>query len=137
LNDYIFRRHSKKFEDRQTHTTDPNPYSVNPRQSGVNGLYDDDVEVYDVVDESNMVGEYNTDYLDPVSYDEIGNVTIRSNGTADYINPTAERPDSEDYLNPISVIDDGLIRHKNHDYINSQHVVTNGRPQSDDYLDLI
>lgn len=137
MNDYIFRRHSKKFEDRQTHTTDPNAYSSSPRQSGVNGLYDDDVEVYNEVDESKMVGEYNTDYLDPVSYDEIGNVTIRSNGTADYINPTAERPDSEDYLNPISVIDDGLIRHKNHDYINSQHVVTNGRPQSDDYLDLI
>lgn len=136
MNDYIFRRHSKKFEDRQTHT-DPNPYSSSPRQSGVNGLYDDDVEVYNEVDESKMVGEYNTDYLDPVSYDEIDNVTIRSNGTADYINPTAERPDSEDYLNPISVIDDGLIRHKNHDYINSQHVVTNGRPQSDDYLDLI
>ena len=103
----------------------------------MNGLYDDDVEVYNEVDESKMEGEYDTDYLDPVSYDEIGNVTIRSNGTADYINPTAERPDSEDYLNPISVIDDGLIRHKNHDYINSQHVVTNGRPQSDDYLDLI
>jgi hypothetical protein len=35
----------------------------------VNGLYDDDVEVYNEVDESKMVGEYNTDYLDPVSYD--------------------------------------------------------------------
>lgn len=130
LNCYIFRRHSKKFEDSKTHTTDPNTYSGTPRQPGMDVLYDDDVEVYTEVDETKMVGEYNKDYLDPVSYDEIGYVTVRSNGKEGYINQTAERPESEDYLEPISVIDDGLFRPKNHDYNNSQHVVTDGRPQS-------
>jgi len=154
LNCYIFRRHSKKFVNENTRTTDPNAYSRSPRQSGMNGPYDDDVEVYNEVDETKMVGEYNKDFLDPVSYDEVGYVTVRSNGTAEYVKQTTERPESEDYLNPISVIDDGLFRHKNHDYINSQHVVTDdrpqsvvtdgrpqsvvkdGRPRSDDYLDL-
>ncbi|CAC5399103.1 unnamed protein product [Mytilus coruscus] len=129
------RKHSKKFDGIRRTIGSNNPYDTTPRQSvdGISGVYDDE-EIYNEINEDAMEGTDNGGYLDalPPSYDEIGNVELRQDGTAGYINHKSERPSSEDYLTPISAQNNQPIR-PNNDYLESGQV-PNGRPQSDDYL---
>ena len=134
---FFNRRHSKEFvQRREDARRSGNIYSGSPRQSEnvVSGVYDE--EVYNELDEKQMVD--NIGYLDPVPYDEIGEVNLRSDNSARYINESIPRTNSEDYLTPEYAKGNGP-RHSSDDYLNAGGLDNpgfeqNGRPQSSDYL---